>query len=160
MYGPPPECKKNWVGGEAVCENVSGFLGSRARWPSLAVSFISCVSSASIAWGSLSHPAGDGIPDPIGLRQLSCWSVAAAPDHDPGPSPSYFVNPVQSAQTTAEETKPCNSRPRRCRRSEPQWPSRPWHGARHLRPRRSCGCPSGSSLPPLRQPGTRWRSRN
>ena len=24
MYGPPLECKKNWVGGEAVCENVSG----------------------------------------------------------------------------------------------------------------------------------------
>jgi hypothetical protein len=24
MYGPPPECKKNWVGREAVCENVSG----------------------------------------------------------------------------------------------------------------------------------------
>ena len=22
MYGPPPECKKNWVGREAVCENV------------------------------------------------------------------------------------------------------------------------------------------
>ena len=24
LYGPPPECKKNWVGREAVCENVSG----------------------------------------------------------------------------------------------------------------------------------------
>ena len=24
MYGPPPECKKNWVGRDAVCENVSG----------------------------------------------------------------------------------------------------------------------------------------
>jgi hypothetical protein len=22
MYGPPLECKKNWAGGEAVCENV------------------------------------------------------------------------------------------------------------------------------------------
>jgi hypothetical protein len=26
MYGPPPECKKNWVGRKAVCENVSGLL--------------------------------------------------------------------------------------------------------------------------------------
>src|SRR5215467_7759658 len=26
MYGPPPECKKNWVEREAVCENVSGLL--------------------------------------------------------------------------------------------------------------------------------------
>ena len=24
MYGPPRECKKNWVRREAVCENVSG----------------------------------------------------------------------------------------------------------------------------------------
>jgi hypothetical protein len=24
MYGPPHECKKNWVGREAVCENVPG----------------------------------------------------------------------------------------------------------------------------------------
>src|SRR5712664_1438976 len=26
MYGPPPECKKNWVGRKAVRENVSGLL--------------------------------------------------------------------------------------------------------------------------------------